>query len=293
MRAALVVVVVAGCGHGTTPGPVSPQAAHAQLSMAADDRMIAIPAGKYIAGSTPEERAAAYDAFLAATAVDTARENHWFDNEEDRHVANLPAFKIDLMPVTQAAFAEFVAAGKAAPPTIDEAAWHAQGFTQDFTNEVVRYLWTQSAPPQDRLDHPVVLITWDEANRYCAWRGELRGAERRLPTAAEFEKAARGDGGLAYPWGNAYEAAKLNNGDSGPKDTMPVGSFTTGASPYGVLDMAGNVFQWTSTPGDAGMMLVKGSAWEDHAGVGRAAARQGRKSTARHVVLGFRCAGAA
>ena len=64
----------------------------------------------------------------------------------------------------------------------------------------------------------------------------------------EYEKAARGDGGLAYPWGNAYEPDKLNSAVKGPGDTVPVGQYTIGASPYGVLDLAGNVFEWTSTP---------------------------------------------
>jgi formylglycine-generating enzyme required for sulfatase activity len=289
VRRVAVACALGACG-GTHGTPL-PSGARAQLSLAADVRMITIPPGKYIAGSTPEERGASYDDFLAATSTDTAREHAWFDHEEDRHQTTLPAFKIDLMPVTQGQFAEFVTAGKAPPPAIDEAAWKAQGFSQDFTTEVRRFVWKDGVPPDDRLDHPVVLVTWEEATRYCAWRGELRGQVRRLPTAPEFEKAARGDAGVAYPWGNAFEPSKLNSADAGPKDTVPVGTFTTGASPYGVLDMAGNVFQWTSTPADPGMMLVKGSAWEDHAGVGRAASGHARKISVRHVIVGFRCAG--
>ena len=61
------------------------------------------------------------------------------------------------------------------------------------------------------MDHPVVLVTWTEADRYCRWRGEQRGEGRRLPSEDEYEKAARGDGGLAYPWGNAYEPDKLDS----------------------------------------------------------------------------------
>ena len=288
-RCAIACMSVAGCGT-TGPRVEHPDAAHAQLSLAADDRMVLVPAGKFIAGSTLEERGAAYDDFQAATATDAAREGKWFDREEDRHQITLPAFKIDLMPVTQAQYAELVATQKVPPPVIDEAGWRAQGSSHEFATEVMRFVWTASAPPGDRLDHPVVLVTWDEANRYCAWRGELRGQVRRLPTAPEFEKAARGDGGVAYPWGNAFDPSKLNSADAGPKDTVPSGTFTLGASPYGVLDMAGNVVQWTSTPDGAGMMLVKGSGWDDHAGLGRAAAAQGRKTNTRHVVIGFRCA---
>ena len=288
-RILVASVLVVGCGG--TPRPVNPHAEHAQLSLASEDRMITIPAGKYIAGSTPEERSASYDDLLASTQSDTAREMKRFEREEARHQSTLPTFTMDLMPVTQAQFSEFVAAGKAHAPVIDEAAWQAQGFAHDYATQVARFVWKAGVPPDDRLDHPVVLVTWDEADRYCAWRGEMAGVRRRLPSAAEFEKAARGDGGVAYPWGNAFDPMKLNSADAGPKDTMPVGSFTTGASPYGVLELAGNVAQWTATPGDRGTMMVKGSAWDEHAGVGRGAGGDARRTSVRHVGIGFRCAG--
>ena len=101
---------------------------------------------------------------------------------------------------------------------------------------------------------------------------------------------ANGAEGLAYPWGNLYDPEKLNSAVKGPHDTTPVGQFSTGASPYGLLDAAGNVFQWTSTRFKADRMTVKGSAWDDFAGVGRGASRHGRPATARHVIVGFRCA---
>ncbi len=288
-RILVASVVLAACG--SSPSPVHPTAEQSPLSLAAEDRMIVIPEGKYIAGSTPEERGASYDDLLTATKSDAARDAKRFEREEARHQATLAAFTIDLLPVTQGQFAEFVAAGKASAPMIDEAAWQAQGFPNDYATQVARFVWKTGTPPNDRLDHPVVLVTWDEANGYCAWRGELRGTTRRLPTAAEFEKASRGDGGVAYPWGNVFDPMKLNSADAGPKDTVPVGTFTTGASPYGVLEMAGNVAQWTSTPADAGMMMVKGSAWDDSAGIGRGASGDARKISVRHVGIGFRCAG--
>jgi formylglycine-generating enzyme required for sulfatase activity len=268
------------CG-GTSHPPASP---HAPLSQAADAKMVTIPEGQFIAGSTLEERTAAYDDFLATAHNDGAREHQWFDKEPDRHVTKLPTFRIDLMPVTQAAYAEFVAAGRAPAPAIDEASWKAQGFQQDYATEVARFNWYDNRPPLGREDHPVVLVTYDEAKSYCAWRND-----RRLPTADEFEKAARGDQGMLYPWGNSYEASKLNSRVAGPGDTTPVGQFIDGASPYGVLDAAGNVFQWTSTM-ESGKQIVKGSAWDDYAGLGRGAALHGRKPTIRHVIVGFRCA---
>jgi len=254
--------------------------------------MVTIPAGQFIAGSTPEERQSAYDDYAASSGHDAAREHHWFDGEEDRHVvARMLAYKIDLMPVTQAEYAEFVAAGLAPAPAIDEAGWRAQKLAQVYATQVARFVWHDGRPPAGREEHPVVLVTWDEAAHYCKWRGELAGAPRRLPSSDEYEKAARGDGGVAYPWGNTFEASKLNSGVSGPGDTTPAGSFAAGASPYGVLDLAGNVFEWTSTPFAQGEMTVKGSAWEDYAGVGRGASRHGRPAGIRHVIVGFRCAG--
>jgi formylglycine-generating enzyme required for sulfatase activity len=288
MKRALAVLLLGACGG--KPATQHPQSTGAPLSLAADARMIAVPEGQFIAGSTPEERAAAYEDYLATAGHDGARTNKWFDQEEDRRIAKAPAFRIDLMPVTQAQYGEMVAAGKAKPPAMDEATWKAQGFAQDFATEVSRYVWKDGRPPVGREDHPVVLVAFDEAARYCAWRGEMRGEPRRLPSAAEYEKAARGESGLTYPWGNAYEPEKLNSAVKGPKDTTPAGQFVDGASPYGVLELAGNVFHWTSTPNAGDRMTVKGSAWEDFAGLGRGAAFHGRPKTARHVIVGFRCA---
>lgn len=286
-RVRAFVVVLAACG-GAQP-TATPLDTNAPLSLAADTSMVVIPAGQVILGSTPEERAAAYDDYQQTAGHDGAREQKWFDREADRRVAQLAAFSIDLMPVTQAQYAELVATGAVPPPAIDEAAWKAQGFAQDYANEVARFIWRDGRPPAGREEHPVVLVTWSEARAYCEWRGKLAGKPRRLPTADEFEKAARGDGGVAYPWGNVFDPAKLNSAVEGPKDTMPVGSFVGGASPFGVLDMAGNVFHWTSTA-DRDEMVVKGSSWEDFAGLGRGAAAHGRPKDARHVIVGFRCA---
>jgi formylglycine-generating enzyme required for sulfatase activity len=274
----------AGQDHGLSARP-----SQAPLSLAADERMVVVPAGHFVSGSTPEERAVAYDDYETTSGKDTARLEKWFDRESDRHGGELPAFRIDLMPVTQAQFAELVTSEHVAPPSIDEAGAQAQGFGLDLATRVSRFAWKDGRPPSGREDHPVVLVSWDDAERYCAWRGGLRGEKRRLPTAAEFEKAARGEDGLAYPWGNAFEPDKLNSAIGGPRDTTPVGSYAAGASTYGVLDMAGNVLQWTATPaGDE--MIVKGSAWDSVGGMGRGAAQDKRPRSAREVLLGFRCA---
>ena len=284
-----LAVVVLGCACSSQPDPVHPSGAAGPLSLAKDQHMVLVPAGQYIAGSTPEERTAAYDDYLATSGHDTARQKQWFEGESDRHMEKLPAFRIDLMPVTQAEYSEFVNAKLAPPPAIDEAQWKLQGFIQEYS-VVQRFIWHDGGPPKHHEDHPVVLVTWQEADAYCRWRGKLRGEERRLPSEGEFEKAARGDGGLVYPWGNVFDPEKLNSAVKGPHDTTPVGQFGAGASPYGVLDAAGNVFQWTATRFKPGHMTVKGSAWEDYGGVGRGASKHGRAVNSRHVIVGFRCA---
>lgn len=288
----LWLVTLAACGGASTTAPISPEAAAlAPLTLTAEDKMVTIPAGKSIAGSTPEEREQAYADYERAAGHSTARDQQWFDGEEERHPIRLPGFKIDLLPVTQAQYGEFVAAGKAPPPAITEAEWKAQGFRQDYATQVARFVWKDGRPPVGREDHPVVLVTWSEAQAYCKWRGELRGEPRRLPSAQEYERAARGKQAFAYPWGNVFDATKLNSAAAGPGDTEAVGTRVEGASPDGVLELAGNVFQWTGTPWDADEMTVKGSAWEDHAGLGRGASAHGRPPSARHVIVGFRCAG--
>jgi len=86
--------------------------------------------------------------------------------------------------------------------------------------------------------HPMVCVNWKEARAYAKWAGA------KLPSEAQWEKAARGTDGRIYPWGNAWDADRCNNFATGPEKTMAVGSFPDGASPYGCLDMAGNVWEW-------------------------------------------------
>ena len=268
------------CAHSAAVAPL------ASSSILADVDMVRITGSASIAGSTPAERETAYQASLTTSGSDSACRNHWFDVEATPHVVMLDGFSIDRRPVTQAQFAQFVQARHLLGPVIGREAWHAQGFRQNYDTEVVRFNWRNDQPPAGRNDHPVVLVTWAEADEFCRWRGA------RLPTAEEYEKAARGVDGRVYPWGDDFAANRLNSAVAGPGDTVPVGSFPNGASPYGVLDLAGNIFHWTSSswPGRATHMTVKGSAWDDFAGLGRGAALHSRPRTARHVLVGFRCA---
>jgi formylglycine-generating enzyme required for sulfatase activity len=100
---------------------------------------------------------------------------------------------------------------------------------------------------QELHNHPVGGVSWDDAVAYTAWLADLTGDPWRLPTEAEWEKAARGTDGRIYPWGDKFDKKRCTTSESGKGTTTPVGSHPSGASPYGVLDMAGNVWEWTSS----------------------------------------------
>jgi formylglycine-generating enzyme required for sulfatase activity len=152
---------------------------------------------------------------------------------------------------------------------------------------VRQYLWHDEHYPKDKAQHPVVLVSHDDAQAYAKWLSEKTGKHLRLPTEAEWEKAMRGTKANLYPWGNRYRADALNNADEGPFATMPVASFPQGKSPYGVMDGAGQVYEWTNQQrGDK--YLVKGGSWDDHGGVCRPAARHFRPQKLKHIIIGFR-----
>lgn len=105
--------------------------------------------------------------------------------------------------------------------------------------------WAGSQYPANKADHPVVNVSWDDALAYCAWLSAKTGKSYRLPSEAEWEKAARGTDGRVYPWGNAFEPGRANIQGSGLKGTAPAGQFSPrGDSPYGCADMIGNVWEW-------------------------------------------------
>ncbi len=130
----------------------------------------------------------------------------------------MPEYQIDKYPVTQAEFARFVVTTKHRPP-LD---------------------WVDGTIPTSELLYPVTMVTWYDARDYCVWEG------KRLPTEAEWEKAARGTDGRRWPWGNAMDADKLNTYYHVGSSTE-VMTYKNGVSPYGVFDMAGNVSEWTNS----------------------------------------------
>lgn len=157
------------------------------------------------------------------------------DDERPAHRVNVAAFEIDKLPVTNAQFAEFLQA----------AGTHNRHGERlyDYDDPDARIHQQSSgwAADQGYENHPAVESSWPGARDYCAWRG------KRLPTEAEWEKAARGTDGRKYPWGNAAPDRSRARFAARVNDTAPADAFPAGASPYGVLDMAGNTWEWVSS----------------------------------------------
>jgi len=238
-------------------------------------------------GSTAEQIEQGYRTSRQGYGHDGVRKAGWFDNEAPQKSINLPAFRIQKTPVTQAEYAEFVRATNHPAPFVDQKTWKSYGLVHPYSR-AQQYLWHQGRPSKGKENHPVVLVSFEDAASYARWLSGKTGRTLKLPSEAEWEKAMRGTDGRLYPWGNQYSADKLNNADAGPFATMPVGSFREGASPYGVLDGAGNVFEWTRTDWSTGWKTVKGGSWDDHGGVCRPAAHHGRPTTLKHILIGFR-----
>lgn len=153
--------------------------------------------------------------------------------EAPKHEVELPAYRIGKYPVTNAEYAQFIRqTGRSVAP-------ETKGFE----------LAEIGQKPRSGLEnHPVVGITWDDAVAYCHWLTTLTGRTYRLPSEAEWEKAARGIDGRTYPWGNAIPDKILCTFDKDQKSgTEKVSEHPEGASPYGCLDLAGNVWEWTNT----------------------------------------------
>ncbi len=249
---------------------------------------VTVPEGSFITGSDRAEREMAYRLDESAYGHSATRNQEWYENEPARQDVALPAFHIMKSLVTSRDYAVFINATGYPAPDVERETWDGYGLIHPYES-TRRFAWTGGKAPEGREDHPVVMVSYHDAQAYAAWLSVETGEDWRLATEQEWEKAARGADGRAFPWSDMFDAARLNSHDNGPFDTMPVNSFPEGASPYGMLDAAGQVFEWTSTEGPAGRHIVKGGSWDDSGcGVCRPAARHSRPDDIKHILVGFR-----
>ena len=204
-----------------------------------DIQLIRIDAGPFTMGTCELEIA------ILAGNDDLARE--WkakggFDREQPQHTLYLETYSISKYPVTVGEYGKFLKAeGYHTREYWTEAGWlwaRANHRKQPDYWDIRQWTW------HDRL--PVVGVSWYEALAYCRWIAMNTGAEVRLPTESEWEKAARGSDRRIYPWGNEFDMTLCNTSQSGWERTIPVDEAPPGSeSPYGCSDMAGNASEWT------------------------------------------------
>jgi formylglycine-generating enzyme required for sulfatase activity len=256
-----------------------------------EPQMVTVPAGPFLMGTLESDLDE-----IAKLGVD----RDWVQNEVPQHEVTLDAYAISRYPVTNAEFTRFIEDG--GYTTRDY--WTDAGWQQ---KEKER--WTRPRFWKDEQwnnpSQPVVGVSWYEALAYCRWLAARSGRDYRLPSEAEWEKAARGSDGRRYPWGNDWDPSKCNNKESGPGETTPVGQYPEGDSPYGASEMVGQVWEWCRTKweesykdykgegdpqGDA-RRVVRGGSWYDDppAGVCRCGCRNGNSPRLGYNDWGFRC----
>jgi formylglycine-generating enzyme required for sulfatase activity len=233
--------------------------------------LVFVPAGPFPMGVPPGDRDGGRD-------------------EYPRHDVTLDAFYIDKHEVTNGRYLEFVRAAAHRVP--------------QHPSKKDRSLWENGLMPESIGDRPVINVDWHDAAAYCAWAG------RRLPTEAEWEKAARGGDDRRFPWGNVEPTHKHLNFNQhwiGEKTLMPVGSYEAGKSPYGAYDMAGNVWEWVADWYDARYYekspdknpkgpesgkgkVLRSSGWQVETPLVRIFTRVESDPLVRNESTGFRCA---
>jgi iron(II)-dependent oxidoreductase len=243
---------------------------------------VLVPAGPFLMGSTEDNEKA-------------------YDDERPQHRVYLNAFRIGRYPVTNAQYALFVNDGGYEKQEF----WAEAGWSWRNDNSAVQPLYWED-PQWKQPDHPVVGVSWYEALAFCRWLSDTTGREFRLPTEAEWEKAARGEHGREWPWGNEFDSRKANTAESDTGGTTPVGRYSlAGDSPYGASDMAGNVWEWCGTmigdypykPDDGREDLegskprvLRGGSWSYAHWDARCACRESIDPVSRGSYVGFRVA---
>ena len=169
--------------------------------------IVRIPAGLFVMGSDPQKG------------------EYAVDDEQPQHTLALPDYYLSKTPVTNAHYAAFVKA----------------------TGHHKPVHWQEDSALPERATHPVVNVSWFDALAYCHWLASVTGKPYTLPSEAEWEKGARGVDGRIYPWGKQWDASRCNIRERRKQDTTAVDAYPLGASPYGILDVAGNVWEWTRT----------------------------------------------
>ena len=265
----LLSVIASACTPATNPPVTVPSAASSA------DQMALIPAGAFKMGNSIDQ------AMVECKKYRDDCEPGWFGAEEPVHSVDLPAFYMDKYEVTNALYKACVTAGKCPPPRLNNSATHPDYYGNALYD-----------------NYPVINVNWDNAQTYCEWRGG------RLPSEAEWEKAARGTDGRTFPWGEVLDKTRANYADSKLGDPVAVGSYESGKSPYGIYDMTGNVWEWASdwfdvypggdpaANGDYGQKarVLRGGAWLDPGNSIHAAFRGSLDPTHSFGNIGFRCA---
>ncbi|SMF32131.1 SUMF1/EgtB/PvdO family nonheme iron enzyme [Streptomyces sp. Amel2xC10] len=201
-------------------------AAGGVLALLGDPRITAVPAVCAVPGGTveiglPEEDVPSVVGRWAHVGV----EREWIEKETPVHRTELADYRITVHPVTNAEY---------------------QTFLHDTGHPVRPTTWYLGAYPYDRSNHPVAGVRAADADAYAAWLAVRTGLPWRLPTEAEWEYAAKGPDGLTHPWGDTFDPDAANTRETGLHTTTPVGAFPAGRSPFGALDMGGNVEEYVA-----------------------------------------------
>jgi len=261
MRSKIFPVLLVACAAVTAHGSSAARKGH--------EDMVFVPGGYFLMGSDVGE----VDKVKREFGSRDLYKDYPFDEETPKRRVYIKPFYIDRHEVTNREYAEFVhATGWAAPSS-----------------------WQGGKYPAGKDDYPVLYVSQKDAEAYARWAG------KRLPTEAEWEKAARGVDGRVYPWGNEFDPYKSATADSDIRyiygALCSIGSANRieiaegDVSPYGVRDMAGNVREWTASaaPGEPSMAVVKGASWVDLSITARAASRAYVPKNSRSHIIGFRC----